>query len=84
MTNPPTPRMLGQLALNGVVALGLGMTLIMVALQGGNVATVGMLSALSPVLILPMLWAVTRQAPPLLGWLGAAISVAGTVLLLGR
>lgn len=84
MANPPTPRMLGQLALNGLVALGLGMTLIMVALQGGNVATVGMLSALSPVLILPMLWAVTRQAPPLLGWLGAAISVAGTVLLLGR
>ena len=84
MSNPATPRMLALLALNGIVALGLGMTLIMVALQGGNVATVGMLSALSPILILPMLWAVTRQMPPLLGWLGAAISVAGTMLIVAQ
>lgn len=84
MNNAPTPRMLGQLALNGIVALGLGMTLIMVALQGGDVATVGMLSALSPVLVLPMIWAVTRQRPTLAGWLGAAISVAGTMLIVSR
>ncbi|WP_293760689.1 DMT family transporter [uncultured Aquitalea sp.] len=79
-----TPRMLGLTALNGLVALGLGMTLIMLALQRANVATVGMLSALSPVLILPMLWAATRQPPPALAWLGALISCAGTALIVAR
>lgn len=79
-----TPRMLGQTALNGLVALGLGMTLIMLALQHANVATVGMLSALSPVLILPMLWLVQKQAPPPVAWLGAVVSCAGTALIVLR
>ncbi|WP_287882054.1 DMT family transporter [Aquitalea sp.] len=79
-----SPRILGQTALNGVVALGLGMTLIMLALQHANVATVGMLSALSPVLILPMLWLVQKQPPPLVAWLGAFVSCAGTALIVLR
>ncbi|MBP4051243.1 DMT family transporter [Chromobacterium violaceum] len=79
-----TPRMLGQTALNGLVALGLGMTLIMLALQHANVATVGILSALSPVLILPMLWVVLKSPPPPLAWLGAAVSCAGTALVVLR
>ncbi|PXX46261.1 DMT family transporter [Aquitalea magnusonii] len=79
-----TPRMLGQTALNGLVALGLGMTLIMLALQHANVATVGMLSALSPVLILPMLWRVYKQPPAVAAWLGALLSCAGTALLVLR
>lgn len=84
MHHAPNARMLGMLALNGLIGLGLGMLLIMVALQQGDVATVGMLSALSPVLILPLLWLVTRQRPSLSGWLGAAISVAGTMLIISR
>ncbi|KJV31822.1 membrane protein [Aquitalea magnusonii] len=81
---PYTLRMLGQTGLNGVVALGLGMTLIMLALQHANVATVGMLSALSPVLILPMLWWVNKQPPALVAWLGAFVSCAGTALIVLR
>ncbi|WP_083338618.1 DMT family transporter [Chromobacterium sphagni] len=79
-----TPRMLGQTALNGIVALGLGMTLIMLALQRADVATVGILSALSPVLILPMLWVALKRPPPPLAWLGAAVSCAGTALVVLR
>ncbi|WP_196782522.1 DMT family transporter [Chromobacterium paludis] len=81
---PYTPRMLGQTALNGLVALGLGMTLIMLALQHANVATVGILSALSPVLILPMLWWKLKRPPPPLAWIGAAVSCAGTALVVWR
>ncbi|MBX9296726.1 DMT family transporter [Chromobacterium vaccinii] len=81
---PYTPRMLGQTALNGLVALGLGMTLIMLALQHANVSTVGILSALSPVLILPMLWVVLKRPPPPLAWIGAAVSCAGTALVVVR
>ncbi|NHQ84363.1 DMT family transporter [Chromobacterium vaccinii] len=81
---PYTLRMLGQTALNGLVALGLGMTLIMLALQHANVSTVGILSALSPVLILPMLWVVLKRPPPPLAWIGAAVSCAGTALVVVR
>lgn len=81
--NPITSRMLGQTLLNGLVALGLGMTLIMVALQGGDVGTVGMLSALSPVLLLPMLWLHHGKRPVARAWAGALVSVAGSMLILG-
>ncbi len=79
-----TIRMLWLTGLNGIVAMGLGMTLIMIALQKSNVATVGMLSALSPVLILPMLWFITKKPPTPLAWLGAFMSCAGSALIVLR
>lgn len=84
LRNAPTPRMVSLLLANGVLAMGIGMTLILVALQGGHVATVGMLSALTPVLVLPLIWATTRQRPTLAGWVGAIISVAGSILIVSR
>ncbi len=84
LQSPLAPRLFGQTVLNGLIGQGVGMTLAMLALQGGNVATVGMLSAMTPVLILPMLWVVMRQRPPALAWLGAAASVAGSMLIVLR
>jgi len=84
LQSPLAPRLFGQTVLNGLIGQGVGMTLVMLALQGGNVATVGMLSAMTPVLILPMLWVVMRQRPPALAWLGAAASVAGSMLIVLR
>lgn len=84
LQSPLAPRLFGQTVLNGLIGQGVGMTLVMLALQGGNVATVGMLSAMTPVLILPMLWVVMGQRPPALAWLGAAASVAGSMLIVLR
>lgn len=84
LQSPLSPRLFGQTVLNGVIGQGVGMTLIMLALREGDVASVGMLSAMTPVLILPLLWAVLRQRPPALAWLGAAASVAGSMLLVAR
>jgi drug/metabolite transporter (DMT)-like permease len=60
---------------------GLGMSLLMAALAHGNVGIVSTLSSMTPVVILPMVWARTGKAPPALAWMGAALAVAGTALI---
>ena len=81
---PPTLRVLAQTGLNGFIAMGVGMTLILLALQKGDVGMVAILSSVSPVLVLPLLWLHLGRAPAPGAWLGAIMTVAGTVLILLR
>ncbi len=81
---PPTQRILLQTALNGFVGMGLGMTFILMALRKGDVGTVAILSSVSPVLVLPLLWWQLGRAPAWGAWLGAGLTVAGTALILLR
>jgi drug/metabolite transporter (DMT)-like permease len=60
---------------------GLGMSLLMAALGHGNVGIVSTLSSMTPVMILPMVWARTGRAPSATAWAGAALAVAGTALI---
>jgi drug/metabolite transporter (DMT)-like permease len=80
----PTLRVLAQTALNGFIAMGVGMTLVLLALKGGDVGMVAILSSVSPVLLLPLLWWRLGRAPALGAWLGAGLTVAGTTLILLR
>jgi drug/metabolite transporter (DMT)-like permease len=80
----PTVRVLAQTAVNGFIAMGLGMTLILLALKKGDVGMVAILSSVSPVLVLPLLWFQLRRAPAPGAWLGAVLTVAGTALVLLR
>lgn len=77
----PTPRQLFLTALSGLLAMVTGMTLLMFALQGGKVGIVSTLSALSPVLILPVLWVMTGMRPSVTSWAGALLAVAGMALI---
>lgn len=77
-------RAAAQIAASGVLAMVMGMTLLLFALQGGKVGIVSTLSALSPVLILPVLWAITGERPPAASWAGALIAVAGMALIFLR
>jgi len=83
-TQPPTLRVVGQTALNGFIAMGLGMTLVLLALEKGDVGMVAILSSVSPILVLPLLWMQLRRAPAPGAWLGAALTVLGTGLILWR
>ena len=67
---------------SGFFALTVGVTLLITALQYGNVGIVLVLSSVTPVLLLPMLWFVSRHPPAAGAWLGAILTVLGTVLLL--
>ena len=79
-----TPRVFVLTALSGLVAMVCGMTLLMFALQGGKVGIVSTLSALSPVLILPVLWGVTGARPSATSWAGAALAALGMSLIFLR
>ncbi|WP_109110479.1 DMT family transporter [Azospirillum sp. TSO35-2] len=79
-----TPRLALQVAGNGLLGVGLGMTLLLIGLANGNAGVVATLSALSPVLILPMMWVLTGQRPALGAWVGAAVAVAGVALIVNR
>jgi uncharacterized membrane protein len=81
---PATSRVLAQTALNGFVSMGLGMTLVLLALRNGDVGMVAILSSVSPVLLLPLLWLKLGRAPAPGAWLGAIMTVTGTAIILSR
>lgn len=66
------------------VSMVLGMTLVLKALESGSAGIVGMLSSVSPVLLLPLLWVVYRRRPALGAWCGAVLAVAGCALIFSR
>lgn len=81
---PPTRSVLVQVGWVGFIGMGVGMSLILLALQHGDVGMVGILSSVTPVLVLPLLWLHLRRAPARGAWLGASLTVLGTVLVLLR
>ncbi len=80
--HPINPRILLIIAGNGFLAMALGMTLILLALQHGEMSMVAILSSTTPVMILPLLWLYTGQRPSLAAWLGAGLVFSGTALVL--
>jgi len=80
----PTARVLAQTGLNGFIAMGIGMTLVLLALEQGDVGMVAILSSVSPILVLPLLWSQLKRAPAPGAWLGAILTVVGTALILWR
>jgi drug/metabolite transporter (DMT)-like permease len=81
---PLTLKVVAMTVLTGIVAMAIGMTLLLFALSGGEVGIVSTLSATSPVIVLPMLWAVTGERPAAGAWVGAALVVIGMALIFMR
>jgi drug/metabolite transporter (DMT)-like permease len=57
------------------------MSLLMAALHQGDVGIVSTLSSMTPVLILPLVWLRSGEAPPPRAWLGALLAIGGTALV---
>jgi drug/metabolite transporter (DMT)-like permease len=83
-SNPPCPRVIVQTALCGLVGMAIGMTLLLLALRFGDVGMVAVLSSVTPILLLPLLWLHLRRPPARGAWFGATLTVAGTALILSR
>lgn len=82
--SPLTWTLLKQTAFSSWVGMGVGMGLLLWALRDGPVGSVGVLSGLSPVLILPMLWWKFGRSPAAGAWVGAVVAVVGTGLVVAR
>ncbi|OIQ24177.1 DMT family transporter [uncultured Vibrio sp.] len=79
--NPMTWGIFTITAVNGFLAMAVGMTLILFALQTGNVGMVALLSSTTPIMLLPILWVYTKQRPNVYAWIGAIVAVIGTAIL---
>lgn len=74
-------RDLGMTAVSGFLGMGVGMTLILFALIGGEVGIVATLSATTPAIVLPILWMQTKERPAFGAWLGAFLVVVGSAFI---
>ncbi len=84
---PPQPmsrHLLILTAITAITELLIGMTLFLFAVQGGKTGIIAMLSATSPVIILPLLWLRTGQRPTGMNLLGGAMAVLGSTLIFLR
>jgi drug/metabolite transporter (DMT)-like permease len=77
----PDAKMLVHVFFNGLFGLGVGMALFLKALESGHVGIVAILTATTPVLILPFVWARTRVMPAWGAWVGAFMVVVCASLL---
>ena len=78
---PLSPALFGRLALSGLLGMALGMTLLLWAFEHGSVGLSAALSSTTPVLMVPLIWLVSRERPAAGAWLGAALAVAGAALI---
>lgn len=67
---------------SAAVAMALGMTLILQAMKHGQAGLVAILSSVTPIVVLPLLWLAYRRRPAWGAWAGAALAVLGTALVL--
>ena len=77
----PDGKILVNVFFNGLFGLGVGMALFLKALETGHIAIVAILTATTPVLILPFVWTRTGMMPAWGAWVGAFLVVACASLL---
>ncbi|GHB17582.1 membrane protein [Pseudovibrio japonicus] len=81
LANPITKEIAARAAFSGMLGMGVGMTLILFALSGGEVGIVSTLSATTPVILLPVLWWQTKEFPAIGAWVGAFLVIVGCSLI---
>ena len=60
----------------------LGMSFLLYAIGNGDTGIASILGGTTPVIMLPLLWIVTRRAPALGAWVGAILSIFGIALMM--
>ena len=76
-----TPDIIFKTIISGFLGMALGMSLLLIALQNGDAGIVATLSSTSPIMILFLLWILTKKIPSLGSWLGTIIAIIGTGLI---
>ena len=63
--------------ISGFLGMALGMSLLLIALQKGDAGIVASLSSTSPIMILFLIWFLTKKMPILGAWIGSIIAIIG-------
>jgi len=70
-----------KIIISGFLGMALGMSLLLIALQKGDAGIVATLSSTSPIMILFLLWVLTKKLPTRGAWLGTILALIGTALI---
>ena len=81
--SPRTRAVVLSAVLPGVLGYVAAVSLQLVALRSFDTGVAAVLGSAAPVLILPMIWIVTRRRPPAPAWAGAILVLLGVALLAG-
>jgi len=74
-------KIIGQSILSGFLGMALGMSLLLIALQHADAGIVATLSSTSPIMILFLIWVVTKKIPTTGAWIGTVLAIIGSVLI---
>ena len=80
----PTPLNLSILfksIISGFLGMALGMSLLLIALQNADAGIVATLSSTSPIMILFLIWMLTKEMPQRGAWIGTIFAMIGTGLI---
>ena len=80
--NKPDLRLTVHAITPGILGYVIAVSLQLYAVRWLDAGVAVILGSAAPVLILPMIWAFSGQRPRLLAWVGAALAMAGTALIL--
>ena len=70
-----------QSIFSGFLGMALGMSLLLIALKNADAGIVATLSSTSPIIVLFLIWILTKKIPSLGAWLGTIIAILGTGLI---
>ena len=78
----PVAFVLGGVGLGyGFLGMALGMSLLLIALQHADAGIVATLSSTSPIMILFLIWLVTKKIPTTGAWIGTILAIIGSSLI---
>ena len=79
--HPLTIKILGQSIVSGFLGMALGMSLLLIALQKADAGIVATLSSTSPIMILLLIWIITKKIPTYGAWMGTVLAIIGSGLI---
>ena len=66
---------------SGFLGMALGMSLLLIALQKADAGIIATLSSTSPIMILFLIWIITKKIPTIGAWIGTLFAIGGTALI---
>ena len=74
-------KIIGQSIISGFLGMALGMSLLLIALQKADAGIVATLSSTSPIMILLLIWLITKKIPTIGAWIGTILAIIGSGLI---